>query len=184
MTEWTTQPTGSIGQGAPAAATGGTVRLRPPRHRVDPRAIWWWTTQWLGLAVPVIAGVWIAVAFTAGVLSYGWLIALAVTLVVIAVVLVEPRWSYAVSRWEVTDEAVYTRTGWFVRRWRVAPMSRIQRVDNARGPVQRLFGLSSVTVTTASSAGAISIDGLDHELARDLVEQLTRTTHAIPGDAT
>jgi membrane protein YdbS with pleckstrin-like domain len=63
-------------------------------------------------------------------------------------------------------------------------MSRIQTVDTERGPLQQLFGLATVTVTTASAAGALRLAGLDHAVADDLVEQLTETTQATPGDAT
>lgn len=63
-------------------------------------------------------------------------------------------------------------------------MSRIQTVDTERGPVQRLFGLSSVTVTTASAAGPIKIAGLDRQQATEVADQLTETTQATPGDAT
>ena len=62
-----------------------------------------------------------------------------------------PFWRYRVHRWEVTDDAVYTRTGWLWQEWRIAPMSRIQTVDTARGPLEQLFRLASVTVTTASA---------------------------------
>jgi membrane protein YdbS with pleckstrin-like domain len=63
-------------------------------------------------------------------------------------------------------------------------MSRIQTVDTERGPLQQLFGLSTVTVTTASAAGALRLAGLDHALADELVEQLTQITQAARGDAT
>lgn len=99
-------------------------------------------------------------------------------------VVVMPRWRFRVHRWETSEEAVYARSGWLWQEWRVAPMSRIQTVDSMRSPLQQLFGLSSVTVTTASSAGAINIDGLDQELAADLVEGLTAITQATSGDAT
>ncbi|MQA01611.1 MAG: PH domain-containing protein [Streptosporangiales bacterium] len=99
-------------------------------------------------------------------------------------IVVMPRWRYRVHRWETTDEAVYTASGWFFQEWRVAPMSRIQTVDSVRGPLQRLLGLATVTVTTASAAGALQIDGLDYTLAKDVVEQLTEVTQATPGDAT
>ena len=108
-------------------------------------------------------------------------------LLVVAVVAwaaVVPQWRYLVHRWETTDTAVYTQTGWWARERRIAPMSRIQTVDYAEGPVARLFGLASVTVTTASAAGALSIDGLDREVARRLVDDLTRQADAIDGDAT
>lgn len=158
--------------------------LRPPRHRADPRAVGWWTVQWLILMVPV-AG--------AAVAAYWFLTERPLWLGVMAAVfaagclllaVVAPRAAYRVERWEVTDQAVYTRKGWLTHTWRVAPMSRIQRVDTARGPVQRLFGLADVTVTTASSAGAVKIEALDHEVAADLAERLTALTHATQGDAT
>ncbi|MEU7481904.1 PH domain-containing protein [Lentzea sp. NPDC042327] len=97
---------------------------------------------------------------------------------------VEPSWRYRVHRWETTSDAVYTLSGWLNQEWRVAPVSRIQTVDTKRGPFQQLLGLATVTVTTASAAGPVEIEGLDHETARRLVEELTTTTQATPGDAT
>ena len=58
-------------------------------------------------------------------------------------------------------QAVYTRSGWLVQERRIAPISRVQTVDTYRGPLDRLFGLANVTVTTASSAGAVRIVALD-----------------------
>ena len=78
-----------------------------------------------------------------------------------AYVVVVPQWRYLVHRWEVTDTAVYTQTGWWARERRIAPMSRIQTVDHVEGAIARLFGLATVTVTTASAAGALEIAGLD-----------------------
>nr|WP_246083313.1 PH domain-containing protein [Nonomuraea diastatica] len=161
-----------------------TTMLRPPRNQADPRVIPWWTVQWLLLMAPIavaaVAAYWI---FTEHPLWLGAAVAVfAVACVVLA--LVAPRAYYRVERWEVTGEAVYTRKGWLTHTWRVAPMSRIQRVDTARGPVQRLFGLADVTVTTASSAGAVKIEGLDRAVAAELAERLTAITQATPGDAT
>jgi membrane protein YdbS with pleckstrin-like domain len=99
-------------------------------------------------------------------------------------VAVVPSWRYLVHRWEVTDTAVYTQTGWWARERRIAPMSRIQTVDHVEGAVARLFGLATVTVTTASAAGALGIPGLDREVARRLVDELTLKADAVEGDAT
>ena len=87
-------------------------------------------------------------------------------------------------RWEVSDTAVYTQTGWWARERRIAPMSRIQTVDYAEGAISRMFGLATVTVTTASAAGALRIEGLDRELAQRLVDDLTLKADAVEGDAT
>ena len=80
-------------------------------------------------------------------------------MVVVAWAVVVPQWRFLVHRWETTETAVYTQTGWWARERRIAPMSRIQTVDYAEGAVARLFRLASVTVTTASAAGALRIDG-------------------------
>jgi membrane protein YdbS with pleckstrin-like domain len=63
-------------------------------------------------------------------------------------------------------------------------MSRIQTVDSTRGPLEQHFGLATLTVTTASSHGAVKIPGLDHETVAGLVQSLTAVTQATPGDAT
>lgn len=159
-------------------------RLRPPEHRVDRRAIGWWSTQAIiGVAVPAVVLAVLALLIAP---ARPWLLlALAVVLVFgIAYVAVMPTWRYRVHRWETTDTAVYTQAGWFNQDWRVAPMSRIQTVDTVRGPLQQMFGLSAVTVTTASAAGPITISGLDRQVAADLVSKLTAATEAAPGDAT
>ena len=91
----------------------------------------------------------------------------------LAYVLGVPQWRYLVHRWEITETAVYTQRGWWARERRIAPMSRVQTVDYAQGPLARLFGLATLTVTTASAAGALRIDGLDRAAALALVDQLT-----------
>lgn len=113
------------------------------------------------------------------------LLGLGVVLVIgIPYMIVMPLWRYRVHRWEVTEDAVYTRSGWLWQEWRIAPMSRIQTVDTARGPLEQAFRLSSLTVTTASAAGPIKIKGLDHEVAADLAAKLTEVTQAHRSDAT
>jgi membrane protein YdbS with pleckstrin-like domain len=112
-----------------------------------------------------------------------WLVGI-VALLVVAYVLVVPSWRYAVHRWEVTDTAVYTQTGWWSRERRIAPMSRIQTVDHVETAIARLFGLSTVTVTTASAAGALEIAGLERGRALALVDELTLMADSVPGDAT
>jgi membrane protein YdbS with pleckstrin-like domain len=112
-----------------------------------------------------------------------WAIALVAALAA-AYVAVMPAWRYRVHRWEVTETAVYTQTGWWVRERRIAPMSRIQTVDHAEGALARLFGLAAVTVTTASAAGALEIVGLERDRALALVEELAVQADTVSGDAT
>ena len=97
---------------------------------------------------------------------------------------VMPLWRYTVHRWEATDHAVYSRSGWWVREWRAAPISRIQTVDTVRGPYAQLLGLTTLAVTTASAHGAINIVGLDKDTAATAAERLTHITQQTPGDQT
>ncbi|MGP3634923.1 PH domain-containing protein [Streptomyces sp. 24-1644] len=162
----------------------GTVRLRPPRNTLDRRAVGWWRAQWLLLtAVPVLV-LGVLGAFVGP--ARFWLLTAAAVLAVAGPVcaVLFPLWWFRTHRWEVTDEAVYVRTGVFRQEWRIAPMSRIQTVDTVRGPLEQLWRLATVTVTTASAKGAVRIEGLDHEVAAELAERLTRITQDTPGDAT
>jgi membrane protein YdbS with pleckstrin-like domain len=118
---------------------------------------------------------------------YGWLHGLAAALTVAGAALfvgVVPVWRYRVHRWEIGANAVYTRTGWLVQERRIAPISRVQTVDTERGPLDRLFGLATVTVTTASSAGAVRIVALDTDVADSVVAQLTDVASIGEQDAT
>ncbi|GAA4639916.1 PH domain-containing protein [Actinoallomurus vinaceus] len=160
------------------------VRLRPPRELVSAKAIGYWTVRALAGWLIVVAAqvIWLindgghAAWHVAGLILTGVLGA--------AHVIVMPQWRFRVHRWEVTSEAVYTQSGWFDQERRIAPISRIQTVDSERGPVERLFGLANVTVTTASAAGPLKIHGLDQETAERLVERLTEGTAADRTDAT
>ena len=113
-----------------------------------------------------------------------WIAVAALAAYALVDILVKPSWRMRVHRWEVTDEAVYAAEGWWTHQWRIAPVSRIQTVDTVRGPLQRRYGLSSVTVTTASAAGPITIDCLDVPTARAVVAELTEITGHSAGDAT
>ena len=97
---------------------------------------------------------------------------------------VMPQWRYLVHRWEYTDTALYTQSGWISQERRIAPLARIQTVDTHRGPLEQLFGLANVTVTTASAAGPLKIHGLRNDRADQLVADLTERTRSADDDAT
>jgi len=167
-------------------SSGRISRLvREPAGRPSRRAVpfWAWNAVvgWcvftlLQLAWMFFADAWASPLHLAG---------LALTVPVAAAhVSIMPRWRYRVHRWEITDDAVFVRSGWLTQETRVAPIARLQTVDARRGFLHRLYGLTTVTVTTASSAGALSIHALDDAVAREVIATLTAVAQNTEGDAT
>ncbi|MEU6410592.1 PH domain-containing protein [Microbispora sp. NPDC046933] len=165
-----------------------TLTLRPPQHRVSRTAVWYWAARaalgWLVILAAQV--VWLVADRDGSALPVTAHVAGLVVTAVVAVahVTVMPQWRYRVHRWEATSAAVFTQSGWFKQEWRIAPVSRIQTVDSERGPLEQIFRLANVTVTTASAAGPIKISGLDRDTAQRLVAELTATAQATAGDAT
>jgi membrane protein YdbS with pleckstrin-like domain len=163
----------------------GLLRLREPANRVSRKAIRYWSARIATVWTVLLAGqlIWALLADDgAGEVHLWFRIGSAV--LAVAEFVIEPRWRYRVHHWEVTDDAVYTKSGWISQDWRIAPLSRVQTVDSHRGPFERMLGLATVAVTTASAAGAIHIEGLDQDVADPLVDRLTRAARAAREDAT
>lgn len=158
--------------------------LREPGNRVSTRAPSYWR---------LTAGIGALVQWTVLIIGYLFLperpwwttVLLALLLAAsLAHLVAMPTIRYRIHRWEVTPTAVHTRSGWLARAERIAPLSRVQTVDSHQSALMRLFGLSSITVTTASAAGPITIACLDEDTARRVVAELTEITGQSEGDAT
>lgn len=164
--------------------SAGTPVLRAPAHQVSPRAVAFWTVSALIGDSVLVVGALAAWLLVPGAPGWVGLLVLLVGVLAVAHVVLMPRIRFRVHRWEVTDTAVHTREGWIGRQSRIAPISRVQTVDSRQGALMRLFGLASITVTTASAAGPITVDCLDADTARQVVARLTAITAATGGDAT
>lgn len=158
-----------------------SVELRPPQHQVDRRCRPWWACQIGGFfGVPALV-LFVLGLFLEPARTWLWWPALLLALVAVGGAVLGPPVLFRIHRWEVTDEAVYSRTGWLWQEWRAAPLSRVQTVDVERGPLQRLFGLATVTVTTASAKGPVRIEALANEQAEQIAHRLTVLTEQDAG---
>jgi membrane protein YdbS with pleckstrin-like domain len=163
--------------------------MREPAHQVSERAPDYWRTTaaigavfWLVCAIGAAAA---AILTPSG--WWTWLIWLAVALMVLAPLpglTFVPKVRFRIHRWEVTEIAVHVRHGWLTVVDEIVPLSRVQTVDSAQGPLMRHFGLRMVTISTASSAGIVEIACLDDALALEVVAKLVAITAATPEDAT
>ena len=163
------------------------VPLRVPAHQVDPAARWLWAAEGL-LTTVVVTGAWLVAWLTSrGHAGHGWVVlagAVAVPLVALVAIGVQPLWRYRVHRWEVTDEAVYTLVGWLTRTWRIVPIARIQTVDTRSGPVQQLLGLTTVIIRTASHAGSTEVEHLAAGTAGAVAHDLALRANAVRDEVT
>jgi uncharacterized protein len=160
------------------------LQLRAPAHRVSSRARLYWAVR--ALAGWIVAGgieTLVLLISDANATAVGITVGVTVA-VALTHLLVMPQWRYRVHRWEITDTAVYTQSGWVEQERRIAPIARVQTVDTQRGPFELLFKLANVTVTTASARGPIKIHALDLSVADHTVSWLTERAQLAGGDGT
>lgn len=76
-------------------------------------------------------------------------------------------------RWRLDDELLEVRRGVVVRRTSLVPRNRIQNVTTTVGPLQRRFGVVTVTVHTAGTRTPnVAIEDLDAGHAERIRRQL------------
>ncbi|MGO4257166.1 PH domain-containing protein [Marmoricola sp. RAF53] len=155
--------------------------LRDPANLVSPRARLRWR---IGAGILVLVGVGVLVGVTVATDAAGWWLWWPAYLVLAGAYLVlMPRLRYATHRWETTPTAIYTQTGWIGRTREIAPMSRVQTVEFHQGVIDRMLGLATVSVSTASDED-LTIELLDRAVAEELTARLTAAAEAEVGDAT
>ncbi|MEZ2121599.1 MULTISPECIES: PH domain-containing protein [unclassified Corynebacterium] len=108
-------------------------------------ALWWTPWLWIGVVLMLIITGYLAWLIPAQVRLLGWA--------------------------ETTDELLITK-GRIWCTFTVVPYGRVQFVDVSSGPVQRRFGLKTLTLHTASSTSDSEIPGLDSATADALRDRL------------
>lgn len=73
---------------------------------------------------------------------------------------------------ETADELL-ERHGLLTRSVTIVPYGRLQTVDVTQGPFERMLGLASVKLQSASVLGTPVVSGLEHADAQALAERLT-----------
>ncbi|MEV3978932.1 PH domain-containing protein [Nonomuraea sp. NPDC049758] len=167
--------------------------LRDPAHRVSPKARRLWLLQAAIAFVLFVGGSAVVAGWVGGsgwswvpswFAARSWLLPLVVGVVLTPFLAAEPFIRYAVHRWELSGDVVYARSGFLTREWVFVPVSRIQTVDKGQGWMERLLGLATLEIRTASHAGSSTIKGLDFEVAAGLAERLAHRAEELRDDAT
>ena len=163
--------------------------VREPAWSMPRSAISLWVTEsvigcaFLGLAVAAFL-LFVPADLGGPIPLLRWAVPIAVAVYAVLAIGIRPWFKHRVYRWEITDDAAYTRTGWLSQTWTLVPISRIQTVDVTRGLLQQAFGLATVAVLTASSQGTVRIDHLEHDIARRVAADLAARADAVRDEAT
>ena len=163
--------------------------VREPAWSMPRSAISLWVTEsvigcvFLGLAVAAFL-LFVPADLGGPMRVLRWVVPAAVGLYAVVAIGIRPWFKHRVYRWEITEDAAFTRTGWLSQTWTLVPISRIQTVDVTRGLLQQAFGLATVAVLTASSQGTVRIDHLEHDIARRVAADLAARADAVRDEAT
>ncbi|MCE3282761.1 MAG: hypothetical protein K0Q66_1498 [Chitinophagaceae bacterium] len=99
-----------------------------------------------------------------------WLpVSIGVILVAVIITFIIGTASFRRKAYAVREKDILFQTGWIFRKFHVVPFNRVQHCLVQSGPIGRRYGLSSLSIyTAASNASDISIRGLKHEDAETL----------------
>ena len=86
-----------------------------------------------------------------------------------------PPISYRHLFWRLTDHGLEIKKGVWWKEEISVPAARVQHADVSQGPLQRHFGLCTLTVHTAGKDHAsVDLHGLTHEVAISIRDQVVR----------
>ena len=106
-----------------------------------------------------------------------WLTPVAVTLLLLFYLFMQEK-TFPYRAYAVRERDVVYQKGWIIRSLKVCPFNRIQNCAVQSGPLERKFGLASLTLFTAGSNGAdLRINGLTQTEADNLRQFILSRIH-------
>ena len=96
-----------------------------------------------------------------------------VLLIAIALVIRVPSRRYNARGYRISAHRLRVVRGLLWRSDTVVPFGRVQHIDVDQGPLERFFGIATLTLHTAGNHNAsVSLPGLEEELARTMREEI------------
>ncbi|WP_049894245.1 PH domain-containing protein [Salinarchaeum sp. Harcht-Bsk1] len=151
-----------------------------PERSLHPRIRTIWIVRALGWSLFLGA---IAVGATWQWLEVTLLAPAGLAAVILVLSVTHAIFRYRAWQYEFREDAIYLERGVLTRVRTVVPFVRIQHVDTARGPVDRVAGLSTLVVYTAGSRGAdVTIPGIEADRADEHQRRLKQLAIAAEDD--
>jgi uncharacterized protein len=96
-----------------------------------------------------------------------------VLLIVIGLIIRMPSRRYNARGYQIGADRLRVVRGLLFRSDTVVPFSRVQHIDVNQGPIERFFGIATLTLHTAGNHNAsVTLPGLGEPLAREMREDI------------
>lgn len=96
-----------------------------------------------------------------------------VLLIALALIIRIPMTRYNARGYQISADRLRVVRGLMFRSDTVVPFGRVQHIDVNQGPLERFFGIATLTLHTAGNHNAsVSLPGLGEPLARDMREDI------------
>ncbi len=96
-----------------------------------------------------------------------------VLLIAIALIIRIPSRRYSARGYQISADRLRVVRGLLFRYDTVVPFSRVQHIDVNQGPLERFFGIATLTLHTAGNHNAaVALPGLGEPLAREMREEI------------
>lgn len=110
-----------------------------------------------------------------------WLVAVPAALVALWAIIVAPSRRFRSWGWAKTEDELHVAWGVWTHVHTIVPLSRVQHIDVAQGPLERTFGLARLIVHTAGTAHAtVTLPGITRETAETLRDAIRDMVRAEP----
>ena len=118
-------------------------------------------------------------AFTSNKTVIGWVTIICAIIMILEIIetIVSPLFHYQRYAYGLTDEEVQIKEGYLFLTHTIVPISRLHKIEISSGPLDRLFGLAKVEITTAG--GDVTIKFLEKDKAEHIADSLKQRINEI-----
>ena len=110
-------------------------------------------------------------------IQVGKIISIAAVVLLLLHTLISPYFRFHRYRYQITEEFIDVREGYIFVDRQLVPLERLHKMQTNRGPIDRMFRVAKVTVTTAG--GDVTLRFLDEEKADYIAESLSKRINQI-----
>ncbi|UZK68525.1 PH domain-containing protein [Sphingomonas sp. S1-29] len=131
--------------------------------------------------VPVIVGAGIGTALFVQLGWPGWVLPLLALPLAYWIVAVAPKRRFEAWGWALAADELHVAWGVWTQVHTIVPLSRVQHLDVAQGPIERANGVARLIVHTAGTAHAtVVLPGITRATAEDLRDRIREHIRAEP----